>query len=401
MAYRSYLFLLGVVLTNIFISCNSPSENKMGVIIRECYSIIPEINGNRLEKTQYLVDSILSLNIPENVTEIGIDKIMITDNHVYILDSEINKRLFCFNNKGNLTTSIGERGHARGEFIGKPDEFFVDSKNRLHVFDKIGHKINIFREDGTVEEVIETSNYYPHSIGLTSNNNYMMYFIDGYREQIQGADVPASLILLDENGENSKKLLISKGEMNCVISEHTFFQNCNRLAFIPCFSDSVVIFKNDTVEKIVSFDFNGKALCKEKPKVLYGDDYSFMDDYQEMLGIESFQESDSYVYINFIYKQQDVSWLFNKKTGQTFCATSLFEGVQPFRYYCLNEDKIVAYIDHGYIEEFKKYYNRPEFQENLKKSADCIKDMLEGKIQVPALVFFSLKQGITKDDKTL
>ena len=103
------------------------------------------------------MDSICSLSLPDDIAEIGVDKISVENGCVYILDTYITKKLYIFDSNGNLKTVIGERGNAKGEFAGKPDEFFVDGNNKLHVFDEIGHRINVFKPDGSIDHVIKTS----------------------------------------------------------------------------------------------------------------------------------------------------------------------------------------------------------------------------------------------------
>ena len=382
--------VVGLCLSNIFLSCKNSTDSQMVAGKGERYSVNPDIETGQRSTSQYSVDSILTLMIPDEIIDKGINKISVVNGCVYMLD-EINNKIYTFDSKGNLRAVIGERGHARGEFIGKPDEFFVDSNNKLHVFDKIGQKINVYNEDGSVDDVIETSKYLPHSLGLTSNGRYMMYFIDGYRG-MDMTDSPSSVLLFDKKCKEYKPLIPSDIELKCVISEHTFFQDGERLSFIPCFSDSVIIFKGDEIEKVVSFDFEGGVLCKDASEKLGQDrDYSFMSDYQAVLGLRRYQETDSLVYIDYIYQQRGLYWLYNKSSRQAISGSRLFEGINPYSYYYIDGNQIIAYIDDRTIEQFKQFYDNKAFQDNLKKSPQYIKDMLEGRIQTPALVYITLK----------
>ena len=390
--YKSIIhIIIGLYIANIFISCKNSLGNQMEVGKRERYSVNPNVESGQMETSQYSVDSILTLKIPDGVIEMGIDKISIVNSNVYILDN-INNKMYTFDSNGNLRAIIGERGHARGEFIGKPDEFFIDSNNKLHVFDKIGHKINVYNEDGSVDKVIEKNEFYPHSLGMTSNDRYLMYFIDGYKDEKNETELPSSLLLFDKKCKDYKRLIPLREEQKCVISEHTFFQDRDRLSFIPCFSDSVIVFKADTIEKIVSFDFEENILCKDMPEKLeQSEDFSFMSDYQAVLGLNRYQETDSFVYLDYIYQQRGLYWLYNKRTGQIICGSKFFEGLNPYSYYCINGNQIIAYIDNKTVEQFKQFYNNNAFQENLKKSPEYLKDLLEGRIQAPVLIYITLK----------
>lgn len=387
----SILCGIGLYSASIFISCNKPSQTITQE--RECYQVNPTLDTIPIKTHQYSVDSIVSLKIPDDTIEMRIEKISVVNGCAYIHDN-IKNKIYIFDSKGNLKKIIGERGHARGEFLGMPDEFFVDNNNKLHVFDKIGHKIIIYNEEGSVNDVLETNDFYPHSFGLTSNNRYLMYFTDGYKDQYNNnkTETRYSLISLDEKCKEYKKLIPFEYEQHSFISEHTFSQNGDRLAFLPEYADSVIVFKGDSIEKVVSFDFGGKILCKENTeKLKQSEDFSFMDTYQGVLGITRFQETDSFVYLNYFFKDYKQYWLYNKRNGETFGGHQFLEGINPYSYFCIDKNQIIAFIKNETVKTFREYYHREAFQKNLKKSPDYMKDLMEGRIQAPALVYITLK----------
>ncbi len=384
----------GLFLINLFLSCNpsSTTVSQIGKHKTEQYTINPKVYTGGFKNTQYSIDSICSLNIPDDIIEIGIDKISVTDDRIFILDTRITNKLYVFDNNGNLKTTIGERGKAKGEFIGKPDDFFVDKKKRMHVFDMIGHKIIVFDKNGSVDKEVETSDYFPLSFGLTSNNNYMMYFSVGHKNAEKEKEAPSSLLLLDPDCKNHKQIMASDGDLYCSVSIRTFYKDDERLSFIPPFSDSVIVFRNDSVEKVVLFDFGGKILSKEMPEVLnQQDDYSFMSNYKGVLGLNRYHETDSLIYLEYIYQDQGISWLYNKKNGQVVNGTNIFEGINPYSYYFIDGNQIIAYVDTETVKQLQQYYNNKSFQENLKKSPQQMKDLVEGKIKAPALFFITIK----------
>ena len=253
----------------------------------------------------------------------------------------------------------------------------------------MGHKIIVFDQDGSVDDVIETTDFYPHSIGLTSNGKYMMYFNVGYKDD--ETDSSSSLLLLDNECKEYEKLMPSEGDLHYTVSSHTFFQNNERLSFIPSFSDCIFVFKADTVEKIVSFDFGGEILCKEMPEKLQGEDPSFMSDYQGVFGLVSYQETDSLILLNYIYQQRGRYWLYNKRNGQAVNALKFFEGLNTYSDYYLYGKQIIAYVSDEDVEGYRKFYDDKEFQKNLKKSPQEIKDLLDGRIKTPAIFYITLK----------
>lgn len=373
----------------LIIACNSSTKNQFKGE-KVMFTISPSDTCETIKEAQFSIDSICILQMPNDIIEIMVDKIFVTNERIYFLDTEVTRMLYIFDNNGNFIHKIGERGKARNEFIGKPDDFFVDSKNRLHVFDKLGHKIIVYNKDCSVINVINTDEYFPHSFGLTSNNKYMMYFTQGHKKT--GEDSPSSLLLFEPDFKNYTKLMSSERNSFHQITSHSFSQNEERLSHIPCFSDSVIVFKNDTVEKVVLFDFSEKFLSKKMPEMLeLEEDFSFMNNYKGVLGLIRYEESNSLIYLNYIYKTQGIHWLYNKKNGQMVNGFNLFEGINPYSYYFLKGNQIIAYVDKETVERYKQLYDKKEFKENLEKSPIQMKDLLEGKINAPALFFISLK----------
>ena len=385
--------VMGACLTGIvgmIVSCNSSTESSVGK--RECYVINPEEAAGRMNMSEYSIDSIRPLDFPEDIPEVIVDKMVVANGSILILDWMVTKKLYIFNSDGTLKTVIGERGRARGEFIGQPDEFFVDGNDRVHVFDKVGHKIIVYNMDGSVDDVIYTDKYYPHSVGLTCNGKYMMYYKDGYRDEDNPEEArSAALLLFDQEFKKCEKVMPLAGERFASCLDHSFFPESDRVSFVPVYSDSVFVFNRDTLEKVVSFDFGGKVLCREMPEELgQRADYSYLSDYKGVKGLTSYQETDALIYIDYLYQQTQRLWLYNKKSGRVSCGYSLFEGISPYHCYFLKGNQIVAYVNKG-VEDWKKSYDNPKVQEGLKKTPQQLKDMIEGKIKAPALVYITIK----------
>ena len=67
------------------------------------------------------------------------------------------------------------------------------------------------------------------------------------------------------------------------------------------------------------------------------------------------------------------------------------EGINPYSYFCIDKNQIIAFINNETVKTFREYYHHEAFQKNLKKSPDYMKDLMEGRIQAPALVYITLK----------
>lgn len=395
MSYRKvhYSTIIKTIVFYLIVSCSS-SENQQGAWKKETYHINPTNDTTRLQLSHYNVDSICPLNFPDKECEIGATKIFIQNDRIYFLDSEISKALYLFDFDGNLIKKIGERGKAGYEFLGKPDDFFVDSNNKLHVYDKLGQKVIVFNDDGSLYKVAEMRNYSPHSIGLTGNGKYVMYYNYEFTDMNLAKDLPPSLLVFDHDFKCYKQLvsLESSKASRCQISDRSFFQTDSRLSHIPAFSDSVIVFRNDTLEKVILFDFEGNVLSRNNPELLeQQEDYSFLSNYQGVLGLNRYEEDSSLVYLDYIYNNQERHWLYNKNTKHMVNGAVFFEGINPYSYYFLHNNQVVAFVCEETVNGFRKFLDKEEFQINLKKSPRQIKDLMEDKTKAPALFFFTIQ----------
>lgn len=95
--------------------------------------------------------------------------------------------------------------------------------------------------------------------------------------------------------------------------------------------------------------------------------------------------------MQYIHNNTSKYWLYNKKNNLFYNGKNIFEGVNPYSYYFLNDNQIVAYIETKTMETFKGFQKYKEFRENLEKSPEQIKDVIKGKIKTPALVYITIK----------
>lgn len=380
----------GLLFIGLMMSCVSNSQQDE--LRMEKYTINPEDVVGTMDESQYSIDSVWQLHFPDDLGSIGLNsEVHIVKGRAYVMDSETTNKVYVFDHHGNLIYQVGQRGRARNEFVGHPDDFFVDNMGKMHVLDEIGHKIIVYDEDGKVDRVVDTSDYFFHSFGLTSTGRYMLYFNHGYKKDEKNDDTsPLSLLLFDHEFKKYEELMPLKVEYN-ISCPQSFFQNGERLSHIPCYSDSVYVFRNDTLEKVVFFDFGGKILCKEHPEELIKENSSSFDSkYRGVNNLWSYQETNSLIYLEYVYQTSGRRWLYNKDKKRVTCGISLFDGLEPYSYYFLKNNQIIAYVDPETVESYKSYAHEDWFDEALEKSPQQVKDLINGKMKAPALFFMTM-----------
>lgn len=395
--YFNVFFLLGgCVLTQL--SCSSSQNNNDSDISLGAYesvtiTIDPEKVSTPLEAYQYTIDSVRTLNVPDSLAKIDEEKFFVNNEKIYIMDSNVEKTILVFDLSGNYLYKLGERGRAKNEYLYGPTDFFVAKNGDVHVFDMIGHKILIFADSGEFVKKIDIP--WITSFGMTSTGKYL-YCNDNI--DLPNEEPDPSLLLCDLKSGYKKPLIPSKHFTYHYHPRYrTFFYNDARLYHIPILSDSIIAFRDDTVERVVRVDFTCGFLSKEKPETVRdnpdGSNPKISPGgYQGVEAIYEYQESESYIYMSYIYQSRLKEWLYNKRTKQIIHDSFLFAGLGIFNDYYLRGHQIVAYVGGENVEMLKEYCDSEEFdKDEYKKTPSFVKAFQLGKLSAPALVYITIK----------
>lgn len=382
------------------ISCSFPSNNKesdsdigFDNYKSVTFKIDPEITDSPLETNQYIVDSIRTLESPNGLSSFDEEKFFVNNERIYIMDSDVEKSILVFDLSGNYLYKLGERGRAKNEYLYGPTDFFVAMDGEVHVFDMDGRRILRFNNCGEFIERKETP--IMNSFGLTSNNKYL-YCLDNMNMPDEEPD--PSLLIYDFKSESKKTLIPSKRFTYHYHPRYrTFFYNDARLYHIPILSDSILVFKDDIIESVVRFDFACGFLSMEKPECVRDNPDGSRPNvsrrgYKGVEAIYEYQESESYIYMRYIYKEYLKRWFYNKRTKQIIHGNKLFAGLSVFNDYFLKGNQIIAYVGKENVEMLKEYCESEEFdKEEYKKTPSFVKAFQSGKLSAPALVYITIK----------
>lgn len=381
------------VITLTLCSCISNRDGNLGDYESIAIKINPMETNSPFEATQYIIDSIRPLDVPDNLSAFEEKKVFANDRKVYILDSDVSKTILVFDIWGHYLYKLGERGRAKNEYPYGPTDFFVTQNGDVHVFDMDGKRILIFDDKGKFKNKIETPLI--NSFGMTSNGKYL-YCIDN--PDLPGEEPDPSLLLYDIKSDKKMSLIPSKHYTYHYYPRfRTFFNNDDKLYHIPILSDSVIVFKDDVVEKVIRFDFTCGFLSKEKPETVRNNSDGTppnvsRKDYQGVNAIHEYQESDSYIYMRYLYQFHVRRWFYNKRTKQIVHGNRLFAGLNVFNDYFLKGNQIIAYVGRENVEMLKEYCESEDVDmEEYKKTPSFVKMFQSGKLSAPALVYITIK----------
>jgi hypothetical protein len=384
--YKLLVLILGISFSFFQTSCSSSDEIFLGSHKTITYKINTSQFTKSLNLNEFAIDSICSLSLPDSLKLVQSSKLIEKNGKIYIMDSDIARSIYVFDHSGKFLKQIGSRGRAQYEYIGGPTDFFVDSDDNVHVFDKDGLKVLVFDRKGCILRVIHVDGHFPYNFGLTSNKRYMY-------SMMYGEVGSPALSLCDFNYNNEKKLLPISEEIQDGPSEHSFFLNDKRLSHIPILSDSVLVFNKDSIEKVVRFDFGGKFILDEMPEVktekVSSEKRSKYDGVWTLL---TYQESDDLALMEYIFDAYTTYWLYNKHSKKIVNSHNIFEGANLWPRFYLKGNQLIAPIDKEQLLEFQEEYSKEENKELLEKSHPVFKDIVAGKIKAPFVMYFSIKK---------
>lgn len=391
----------------IFAACSLETPNALGDYKKETITVDSlEAQSKLLTKEQYSIDSVCSLELPQNLEYYSVRRLMVRNNRAYVQINSYENSVYVYDSNGKLLwktgrndvvkfvsdsdgkiRKVGKKADAKDEQTVDPADFFVDDDNNLHIFDRGAQKIFVFDSEGKVVKTIYTQRDNPCAVGLMNNGEYMLSFAEN--------TCGAALANYDEFGSIKKQLLPFGKKYNLRSANRLFFQNGNRLCHIPLFSDSILVFYNDKLEKVVKVDFKGRFITDVIPDVITGEvkkDETFkISSFDGVQYISVYQETDSWINVCYALKKLGVERLIRKKTNETFSGNTLFEGLQPFTHLFLLDDKLVFLAQKDMVEYIRRQPRDEKFMEEYNKSAPQVQALIDGKIKAPAIFYISIK----------
>ena len=123
-----------IICALLIISCNIKKDKNSEISSTHTNKNFIEINIDRLDTEKKISFSsvfksykLIPLETSENCLIGRIDELKVFDDTLYVLDRNIAKALFVFDNKGRFIRKIGRLGKGPGEYI-IPRSFTIDNK---------------------------------------------------------------------------------------------------------------------------------------------------------------------------------------------------------------------------------------------------------------------------------
>jgi sugar lactone lactonase YvrE len=116
---------------------------------------------------------------------------------LFVVDTKQHE-VVAFDREGNVSLTIGERGHDPGNF-NFPTNIAMDANGRLYVADTMNFRIQVFEQDGTFVREIGSVGKFPGQFnrlkGIGIDNEGHVYAVDSSFDNFQVFDQEGSLLL--------------------------------------------------------------------------------------------------------------------------------------------------------------------------------------------------------------
>lgn len=385
---RIYLACLPLLL----LSCHGGKNETNPLPVRTERLYIDNSIQTRLESSQYEVEKVIELDLPPQMVLAGCDRMRIVGGHVYVLDRKGSKSVLVFDMSGRFCYRVGRVGHASDEIAREPTDFDVDARTgEIYLYDQFGGKLLIYRNDGGFKSYRLLDYMDAYAFGLTANGNLAFAF-----RMLQDGGRPSNeLEVQNDRREPIAKYFPMDRHQLFTMNELPFGHVGRELCFIPNFSNKVYVLMGDTIARTVQIDFKSDFLPQETiDRIRYEEDMeAWRGKEKYVVNISEYSENEHLVYVAY-YRGLLQRYVKDRKTGRELNGTSFFYGHFPWECMGISGRHIVFFVSQERIDEILKDRERlpdKEWESLYRKTNPVIRNMIEGKVRAPALLFVRLK----------
>ncbi len=291
-----------------------------------------------------LVSSVKFIKLEDNDSAIvsGVDKLLIHNEHIYLLQIYKNPRLMVFDFSGEYLFDIGSQGGGPGEF-NMPYDVLINKNGQVEILD--ASTIHIYDERNG--KYLESKEIGFPVIKFKRVGDYYVF--------LTGGDTESKVITTNLELEIIREFR-PKSLRNALRPFESFHEFDNRLLYHEKLNDTIFEIKKDVMipHKILNFVKPLSESALQNISDQYKGDISQirrnLDDY--MTDLSFYLEDKTHVYFTYRFKGEDIILIYDKveKTFDTYKPTGIindvtFEAYAPF-IMDVYEDGFFGYVDY-------------------------------------------------------
>ncbi|MGM0581996.1 MAG: 6-bladed beta-propeller [Bacteroidota bacterium] len=365
---NSFLYKIVPILIIIGFGCSNSnkSEEQYDLNLGKSNSIKINLQQTESFDPKFKVKKYVALEVIPDSYFADIDKLVIHDNTIYIMDAFVKKKVFAFDIEGDFIRTYGAIGDAPGEYQ-KLTDFEVDKNGGVQILDRQQKKIHIYSKSGEFK-MSKSTDFRAEAFKLLE---------DGYLFSL----VPYSL----ESNLNTK-LIKTDAKFNVL---QTFFnypkgfkdlkgdfdilnQSGDQVLYHKPVNDSVFLFdSNGELSQSIDIDFGSNKVPHELKN-----DHALLLEKQSNSNFLYFTQPPilfNNILLGHIYEAGKKGVLLidienQKSKRKLFKPNSLNHTLMEFPVYNWNDSLLVSYVDIDIMENDKNKEQFPEdFQNYIKE----------------------------------
>lgn len=247
-----------------------------------------------------------------------IDKIVYADSIFFILDRDLAKAVYAFDNNGRFISQIGYAGRGPEEYIEPTDIFYDEEHKYLTVWDQFSHRFVAYTADGQFIDDMSIPLRFLHCEKVPADStlwcsimwNNSIQQLNGY--QLAKIDYKANSVINKSDYNPLVMNYIPEGSNMRVLNNKVFYH--------PQFNDTIFSLFRNTIAPEYIFSFkNVENLPDNLMEICNGDYEKFMELYREA-GVGYFENdflvTEKNLYAEISVANQVITIRYNKETGK-------------------------------------------------------------------------------------
>ena len=248
---------LGIITIILILSCKSKIEYNYNGVIEKVYLA----KSSFLNNQSFFKDiSYIKLSISERDGLFSeINKILIKNDLIYLLDATGQQYVYIFNLKGDFIQRIGKKGKGPGEYL-RISDFDVDEKGNMFLCDRQGMRIIKYNEKG---ELIDDKRmpFRAEAINLLEGGDFIFSVEKNSSRPIFGSKV----VVTDSSFKvKHRYFLYDKNSLDDKMNFNIFRETKEGIIYHKPVCDNLYLFDNKgIISKEFHLDFGNRTVPKE------------------------------------------------------------------------------------------------------------------------------------------
>ena len=329
-----YIFVLFFGIA--FFSCKGAKKTDLNVPL----SIVDYFSSEKRNISSFKFESVkyILLNDTNSNALFGrIDKMLVRNDRIYILDSHL-KILLVYDMNGTNLGRIGIWGQGPNEYVDIVD-FDVDKNNNVYLLDGRLDKLMEYDSNGNIRKSFKLP-FEADVLQVLGSNEFMF----GLSSWNHGKNEGTKIIITDSTF-NTLSTCLKYDEFvdpSYWFSRYYFIRTDKNIIYNQPIDDNIYVFSlNGTLSRIVKFDFKSKKVPNEykkdiEPKLIYFDDFCFLKKFSVV--------TDKFILGTLWDKKETRNFIFDIKNNVSYISDVL-EDSDRSNFTGYSDSELLSYID--------------------------------------------------------